>query len=173
MIAQLSIRAAVPADAGHIARINVQTWLSTYEGILPRHILDRLNEETEAKERTAFLSAIPNDHCALVAELPKKGIVGFAIGGPHRSKRIREYDWEVYELYIQNDWQGKGIGRLLLGQLKQDLFALRKGNLVAWTYQENANKGFFSRQGGVQAKKRIVRISGTKLEEWAYVWKPQ
>ncbi len=41
----MTAREVVPADAGEIARVHVDTWRDTYAGIRPDHVLLRMSTD--------------------------------------------------------------------------------------------------------------------------------
>ena len=74
-----------PDDAGEIARIQLTTWRHAYRRILPRHVLDKLDEEWLAQPVAAAIDDPPSArHRVLVAveQAEQSYLVGFAASGP-------------------------------------------------------------------------------------------
>jgi ribosomal protein S18 acetylase RimI-like enzyme len=105
----VSIRAANSYDAVAIARVHVESWRTTYAGIVPDDYLAGLDETLRVKLWQEWLSS---GAVVLVAER-KGGVVGFVHAGNIR-EAIETADAEVYSLYLLKESQGRGIGRALL-----------------------------------------------------------
>ena len=83
-IGQIGIREARVADAAAIARVHVESWQTTYPGIVPAEYLESL----DVREREGRWHAIlepESEGFYYVAESDEGEIVGFAGGGPDRS----------------------------------------------------------------------------------------
>ena len=76
----VSIRLAEVRDAAAIAHVHVQSWLTTYNGLVPEEYLASLNE---AERVPLWKKRLTRDISVFVAEIGSK-IVGFAGGGPIR-----------------------------------------------------------------------------------------
>ncbi|MFD0787067.1 GNAT family N-acetyltransferase, partial [Micromonospora azadirachtae] len=79
------VRPARPEDAGEIARIQLATWRVAYRRILPRHVLENLDEAWLARRWTAAVQEPPSDsHRVLVAveQAEQSYLVGFVASGP-------------------------------------------------------------------------------------------
>jgi L-amino acid N-acyltransferase YncA len=104
----VSIRPAKPADIAAIARIYAEAvWngTATFEVEPP--------DEAEMARRLHALLAGPYPY--LVAER-SGAIVGYAFAGPYH--RRPAYQWTLEDsIYLDPQFQGQGIGRLLLRQL--------------------------------------------------------
>jgi len=162
------IRLAKIEDAPAIARVHVDTWRTTYSGLIAEEHLARLSYErgqtqwvenlTDQKEKRTF-----------VAESQPGQIVGFAACGPIREK-IEDLDGELYAIYVLKAFQGMGLGRLLVRQVAGYLAGAGFHSIIIWVLKENPARGFYERLGGrVIAEKEIV-IGGQSLKEVAYAW---
>ena len=111
------VRAARPADAPLLARVQVASWQSTLGGLVPGSVLDDLSSEAAVAQfgerwREAITSPPTSRHKVLVAYAPGAPgePVGFASIGPATDEdRWPGTDGEVYELHGAS---GHG-GRLL------------------------------------------------------------
>jgi L-amino acid N-acyltransferase YncA len=88
-----SIRLAEVRDAAAIAHVHVQSWLTTYKGLVPEEYLASLNE---AERVPLWQEWLTRDISVFVAEVAGK-IVGFAGGGPIREP-LAAYDAELYTI---------------------------------------------------------------------------
>ena len=111
-----SIRLAEVQDAAAIAHVHVESWRTTYKGLVPEEYLASLNE---AKRVAVWQEWLTRDISIFVAEVEGK-IVGFASGGPIREP-VAAYDAELYTIYLLEQVQGRGIGK--------NLCALHRGSV--------------------------------------------
>ena len=101
----VSIRAAVMEDAAAIAHVHVESWRTTYAGIVPDAYLASLDTTLRARLWREWLSA---EALVLVVEV-KGSVVGFAHGGRNR-EQVADCDAELYSIYLLKDAQKRGIG---------------------------------------------------------------
>jgi hypothetical protein len=80
------IRNATIDDAHDISRVRIETWRTTYRGIVPDQVLDQMNIEEEAERRRGWLEKPMPKVETFVAEAEGEGVVGFAMVGPARDK---------------------------------------------------------------------------------------
>ena len=76
----VSVRAAMEQDAGAISHVHVQSWRTTYIGMVPESYLAGLDETKGVLQWREWLT---RDVPVLVAEVDGE-IVGFVSGGPLR-----------------------------------------------------------------------------------------
>src|SRR3546814_12015085 len=78
------LRPALPRDADDIARVHVETWQSTYAGLVPSEYLARMSVARSAPQwhRAAAPAETRND--LMVAEADRT-VVGFVSFGPTRT----------------------------------------------------------------------------------------
>ena len=111
-----SIRAATEQDASAITHVHVQSWLTTYSGIVPDHYLARLNETERVSLWQDWLS---REIQVYVAELNQE-MVGFVGGGRIREPE-QDCDAELFAIYLLERAQGRGIGTQLLRTVAESL----------------------------------------------------
>src|SRR5690606_5543324 len=149
--ADLVVRPAVAADAAGIGRVYVETWRTTYAGMVPDRVLVDMSEARQSA-RWAQWFARPGKDFAVVAHDRKAGVVGFASGGPIRSRAPLAPGMggtgEVYTLYVLPDFQGRGVGRRLLGAAFQGLVDRRYGSALIWVLAANPARFFYEILGG-------------------------
>ena len=168
------MRRATVADAAAIARIHVETWRTTYAGILPDHYLVGLHRGRQAAGWRRTLASDRGGKLTLVMEEAGTGIVGFASGGPARPAELprgSDVRGEVYTLYVGSDWQGNGYGRALLQGVIANLRANDLGGVIAWVLAASPTRFFYEAMGGVRLASRRERFAGTELDELGYVWR--
>jgi GNAT superfamily N-acetyltransferase len=161
------IRPAKIEDALAMARVHVDTWRTTYVGIIPDEYLANLSyERSQAGWCEHF--ADPQGSTAFVAEVGGQ-VVALACGGPLR-EALEDFDGELYVLYILEAYQGMGCGRLLIKRVVHELESLGYHSLVIWVLKENPACQFYERLGGRLAGEKLIEIGGKQLVDAAYVW---
>ncbi len=152
------VRSARPEEADDIARIQVATWRTAYRRLLPRHVLDGL-DETWISERWAEAIAKPPSprHRVLVAveQGAEKHTVGFVASGPADAAALAPDEQDlpenvaaVTDLLVEPRWGRRGHGSRLLSAAvdlwREDGFE----TAVAWAYLEDpATRGFLTSAG--------------------------
>ena len=167
------IRPATRSDVDAIAHIHVETWRSTYAGVIPDAYLVRMDIARQRKMWRQTLHGSGRAHHVVVAELADGEVVGFASCGPARRSalpRRAPYDGEVYTLYVAVDHQGHGHGKRLL----EDCFAALRGQdktaAIVWVLAANPARFFYEANGGRKVAERIESFAGAELAELAFGW---
>jgi GNAT superfamily N-acetyltransferase len=154
------VRPARADDAGEIARIQLATWRIAYRRMLPRSVLDQLDEDFLAGRWREAVTAPPSGrHRVLVAvEQGEQSIlVGFTASGP-ADQDVLAPDEEgaalgpdvaaVTELLVEPRWGRRGHGsRLLAASVdlwREDGFT----TAVAWVYERDVATGKFLASAG-------------------------
>src|SRR5207253_9869891 len=104
----LIIRQAHQADAEAIANVRVETWRSTYKGIMSDDFLAALSYEQRAKAWHNILSDPKPNQFAYVAMQDAKEVIAFAVGGQERSGDT-EYTGVLYALFVLEAFQRQGL----------------------------------------------------------------
>lgn len=166
------IRPALPGDAAAVAQVHVETWRTTYAGVVPDDYLLGLREANQRRSWRQQIAARAWPGSVLVAEAPgagKRSIVGFGSCGALRGGAL-QYEAEIYTLYVSSDWQGEGIGRGLLTGLFQSALSAGLRSAMLWVLSRNPSRYFYEAMGGEQVGERKERFAGSWLEESAYGW---
>ncbi len=161
------IRRAKYGDAAGIARVHVESWKSTYRGIVPDAALASLDVDKRARNWEEHL--LSGAHSIYVAQ-DESEIIGFAAGGAIR-ETFGDYDAELYALYSLFTRQRQGIGRRLVQALAQDLRARGFQSMLLWVLEQNPAVGFYERLGGIQVAQAFVEMGGVPLPELAFGWR--
>ena len=175
------VREARPADVAAIARVHVDTWRTTYRGIVPDAHLDALSYEARERFWTYALGRIAaaveagetaGDARAaglFVAEAPGGEVVGFASCG-REATGDPEYPGELYAIYVLDAWQGHGLGRRLAQAVADRLAAAGLRAMLVWVLADNPMRRFYEALGGRLVRRKQVEIGGVALDEVAYGW---
>jgi L-amino acid N-acyltransferase YncA len=165
------IREAILTDAPGIARVHVDTWRSTYRGIVPDEFLANLSYEARERMWDTAITHANDSSFVYVAEDEQKRIVGFASGGTSQSGD-RAYPGELYAIYVQKETQGKGIGRGLFGEVVKRLARSGIHSMILWVFRDNQpSRRFYEAMGGELLYEKGFELAGAKLIEVAYGWK--
>ncbi len=156
-------------DAQAIARVHVDTWRTTYRGIVPDEFLANLDYARSAEKWAQLLGATEGKTRVFVAENECGEVVGFACGGPIREP-LPGYDGELYAIYVLKAYQGRGIGRALVASVAGDLLGRGYRSLVIWVLRDNPSRGFYEALGGRMIAEKTTEIGGTEQVEVGYGW---
>lgn len=165
----MQIRPATLADVPGIARVHVDSWRTTYRGMVPDDYLDNLSYERRATYWTEELSRPDNPHFAVVAGADDGEIVGFASGGPERHGDP-VYTGELYAIYLLAQSQREGGGRALVHAVAARLALAGHPAMLLWVLSGNPARRFYERLGGQPLQVKTLILGGAELEEVAYGW---
>lgn len=157
------IRNASPDDAKAIAKVHVDSWKSTYAGVLPQASLDDLGY----RGREAIWKGL-DPESTFVAE--QEGvIVGFVSVGAERSQDP-VFGGELYAIYILESWQRRGIGRELFLRGVRALVERGFDAMLLWVLRDNPARSFYEAMGGSYLRSQSITIFGAELQEDAFGW---
>ncbi|OIK10663.1 GNAT family N-acetyltransferase [Bacillus sp. MUM 13] len=162
----MKIRKAELTDAKGIAKVHVESWKITYADIIPDRYLNNLVYEGREK---LWKENIPNSE-VFVAENEEGEIVGFSSGGKERSGKYPDYKGELYAIYILKEYQGNGLGKLLIKAIVQELHKNNFPSMIVLVLADNPSRLFYETLGGKNIDTIEVNISGKKLNELVYGW---
>lgn len=164
----IDIRPATRHDVEGIARVSVDTWRTTYDGQVPQEVLARLRYGGVEARHSRFLGEPHTQHFVAVEPLTRE-VVGFINGGPSRQPRLG-FEGEIFELYVQRGFQGRGLGRGLFETAQTALQDGGSRRLLVWVLSSNPNRQFYERLGGRMVARQPVRMGRASLQEVAYGW---
>jgi GNAT superfamily N-acetyltransferase len=163
MVPSWSIRQAVSEDAAEIAKVHVDSWRSTYAGIVPGAFLDDLSY---AKSEARWLKRLANptaEYVIFVAQDEEGRVIGFVDGGSERSGDD-EYDGEIYALYLLQNHQGRGLGTKLFRRVITHLLTFSNiHSVMVWVLQDNPSKFFYESMGGELVRQKTMEIGNKPL----------
>jgi len=131
----MDIRAINEEDAGNLSALSIFVWLNTYakNGIrdnISNFVLNEFNQERFKKiansiEKEAFI-AICDQHVV--------GMVIIDLGSKYEGSQ--DFGSEIETLYVHPNFQRRGIGKLLLNHLKENV--TEKSWLKTWVHNTSA-----------------------------------
>ena len=159
---------ATVEDTPVTAQIHVESWRSTYRGLMPDAVLDDLSVEKRAEFWGQVIGHTPKQF-VFVETADRGNIIGFVNGRPEQEADPR-YTAELYTLYLLREQQGSGYGGAL-PQAAVDEFTERGHRaMLLWVLATNPAHGFYEKLGGVYLKSKPIAIGDPTLEEVAYGW---
>jgi len=185
----ISVRQARADDAGHVARVYIESWQDTYPSVLPQQMLAAMPPRGQTARWRAAILAKGREN-VLVAEIPKRGIAGPNIKGPNiigpniigpniigmtsfgpsRDGDLG-FDGEGYTLYVDPAFYGRGAGRALLRTAFATLGHKGFGSCVIWAHAKNNARFFYEAMGGRLIAERTARMMGDAVPEAAFGWR--
>jgi GNAT superfamily N-acetyltransferase len=166
----ISIRRASPGDAPAIARVRVDSWRSTYRGMIPDAYLDGMQVEASTALWDRVLTAGPNATCVFVAA-HGSDVVGFGAGNRLAAPK-HGFDAELAAIYLRREFQRAGLGRRLVGAVAEAQRASGATGLITWVIAGNkAARTFYEGLAGELIVEQPFQWDGLDLVEAAYGWR--
>src|SRR5690349_6572842 len=145
-MARFAIREARPDDAVGIARAHTESWQTSYRGILPDTVLDRIDVASRAEARRRILRD-PAVFQLVAYDLTHGDVVGFCDAG--RSRRGVRQAGEIYALYLVHHAKRYGLGGEMLERTTLWLKAQGLGSMIIWVLEHNHHaRRFYEAMGG-------------------------
>ncbi|MDA1477311.1 GNAT family N-acetyltransferase [Bacillus changyiensis] len=163
------IRKAKASDADSIANVHVESWKTTYQGVLPDDTLSRLSVKNQAELWRTSLSDSQHEDIVYVAEETDGKMIGFASGGPNRDP-LSKYKGEVSALYLLLQYQRKGIGSQLMKAIVEELVKKNIKSLMVWVLAGNPSINFYKKLGGRQSTTKQIQIGEDDFKAIAIGW---
>jgi GNAT superfamily N-acetyltransferase len=142
------VRPARVNDAAEIARVQLSTWRTAYRTLLPRAILDGLDEAWMADQWREAITAPPSPrHRVLIAieQADEDYVAGFTATGPADSdalapeeKPLPDDVVAVTDFLVEPRWGRRGHGSRLLAASVDLWRADGFATAVAWSYEKDA-----------------------------------
>jgi ribosomal protein S18 acetylase RimI-like enzyme len=142
----VSIRDGVAADHEAVVGIKIRSWAETYGPLIEAAVL---REHLDPKRELAVLrgAAADSNTVLLVAVDPSRRIVGFSLAFPsHEPEPLLE------SLHVAREFQGRGVGELLLRATAGRIQARGHGSMRLAVIAGNTGAArFYERLGGTMA----------------------
>jgi L-amino acid N-acyltransferase YncA len=165
----MQIRRATKEDALGIAKVHVESWKETYEGIISQSYLDSLKIEDRKPLWEKSLSETADISPVFVAVNLDGEIVGFASFGKERTGKFNA-DGELYAIYILKAYQRGKLGLRLLHEGLEELLEQNYTSMLVWVLEQNGSRMFYESLQPIKAGEEIDKIAGQEYVELAYVW---
>ena len=165
---RFAVREATLDDADGIARAHTDSWQTSYRGILPDTVLDRIDVGQRAETRRRILR--DRSIYQLVAyDLTHGDIVGFCDAGP--SRRHVPYAGELYAIYIVQRAKRYGLGLDMFERVQAWLVREAMRSMIVWVLEHNHHaRKFYEAMGGTAGGRWSSSVGGFPVTEQSYVW---
>ena len=165
---RFAIREATLADAEGIARAHTDSWRTSYRGILPDDVIDRIDVGQRVESRRRILA--DRTVLQLVAyDVTHGDIVGFCDAG--QTRRRVPYAGEVYEIYLVHHAKRHGLGAQMFQRVASWLAAQDLRTMIVWVLETNHHAHrFYEAMGGRPGPRLHTRVGGFPVVELGYVW---
>ncbi len=162
------VRPAEVGDAAAIARVHVESWRSTYRGLLPDGFLDSLHDVRYAER---WRRSLEDEATRVYVAEDGREVVAFASCGRERAGEDG-YSGELYAIYVLQQAQGRGYGRGLVRAAVGGLRELDLDDMIVWVLRENARaRQFYEGLGGVYVRAQPITIGAALFDEVSYGWR--
>jgi L-amino acid N-acyltransferase YncA len=152
-----------------IAVVHIESWTSSYRGMLPDEFLAGISLERRMEGWTRTL-AEPR-RATWVGTTAEGKVVGFCEAGPNREEP-KAYQGEVYAIYLLDEVKRNGLGRALFRESAAWLKQQDLRSMVVWALRCNwGARKFYEALGGEQVCEKPITIAGVGYIEVAYGWK--
>ncbi len=166
----MTVRHAKLSDAPAISRVHTQSWKDTYTGLMPEEFLNSRTPEKAEEHCLHILKNLKPRGAALVLEV--EGVIAGLVYCGEQRDAVEGFDGEVYAIYVDKKFHGRGLGRELLRGAAGFLLSAGFKSLVIWVLTENKSRGFYEKMDGVLLPRRKTgTFGGRELTEVAYGWK--
>lgn len=155
-------------DAAGIAAVHDAAWRYAYRGLLDGVELERMIERRGPRW---WEKAIARNVAVLVVRVEGE-VAGYATIGPSRMRAL-PFEGEIYELYLNPDMHGVGLGRRLFEEARAALADMHLDGLVVRVLTANeVGAGFYQHLGGHEIVGSNEEIGGRLVPVTVYAWPP-
>lgn len=166
----MRIREATIHDLEGIAIVHVDSWRSTYKGLIADSYLARLSVDKRIENWKWTFNNLHQNEIIYVALNDMDQIIGFSNGGKSRHTEY-PYEAELYAIYLLQEYQGQGVGKLLLRSVVESLMRSGYTSMMVWVLDDNPAIQFYKAFGATQIGEKEISIGEDKYLELAYAWK--
>lgn len=163
----MKIRKATLEDAEGIAKVHVDSWRTTYKEIIPSSYLNNLSYVQRTELWRSNISK-ENNH-VVVAGGDAGQIIGFADSWK-RENNITEHSGDLTSIYLLEEYQGKGIGKMLLKELFNHYKEMAYEKIFVEVLEDNKTRYFYEHYGARLIDTAQIKINGEILNELIYEW---
>jgi len=168
---QYTIREATERDAEGITFVNVNSWQTSYAGIIEQSFLDAISYEKRLAFRKEILASKNALHLVALAD---EIIVGFADAGSVRSEPAEIFcqkRGEIYAIYLLEQHKRKGIGKALYKQCRGWFSQQDMETFVTWVLTNNHRaRQFYEKEGGTLIGEKTALIGDKNYQEVCYMF---
>jgi 3-deoxy-manno-octulosonate cytidylyltransferase (CMP-KDO synthetase) len=162
------IRDATPNDVADVARVHVESWQQSFEGIAPD---DYLNSMSVERRKEVFGQRLSEpSYRLLVAEIPSRGIVGFIDFGTPDLENYG-FDARIYSFYLLPQYQRLGIGRSLFDRCFKMMSEDGFKSACLDTLEMSPYRRFYEKYGGEAVAHDSHKLGDQDFATVIYGWR--
>ncbi len=154
----MNIRKGTPNDIPNICKLLINTWQNCYTDFMPSSFLSNLNLEKQIQRHSKYMSSSAN---YFVVENDAHKLLGFASYGKSRMENF-SFKNELYTIYVCKKTQGKGIGKLLLNTILDDI-KNDETSLVVSVFEQNPFISFYLKNGFKKIGEEVIDLGQFEL----------
>ena len=146
-------------DSQEIAKLVIDSWKTTYKGLIDDNYLNNLNIENVKNRWEEEIEK--NSNVLIYRENGE--ILGVIKYG---KAELEKENGEIYVLYVKPEEKRKGIGTKLVNTAKQELLKSNYKNIIVWCLDGNLiGENFYLKSGGKKQEKRVYNVNGIDVTE--------
>jgi len=172
----MNYREATFSDLSGIVKVKVDTWKTTYRGIISEEYLQTLSYKDKEENWRQRLENPTHGAKIYVAMTDLHEIVGFSLATLEKynpfitSIKPERYVGELCAIYVLKDFQGKKIGTELVKLVVRYFMRNNVRSMIIWVLKENPYCRFYEKLGGHYIGEQSIEIGGNRYIEKAYGW---
>lgn len=172
----INFRKANILDLSGIVKVNVDTWKTTYHGIISEDYLQGLSYEAKKANWRQRLEEPTHGAIIYVAEKDFEDIVGFALATLQKFDSIENipqaesFTGQLGAIYVLKNYQRNKIGTELVKLVVKHFIENNIHDMIVWVLKESSYRRFYEKLGGKYLGEQFLEIGGRKYSEIAYGW---
>jgi GNAT superfamily N-acetyltransferase len=164
-MSSIALRRAAAGDAPAIARVRIESWRTTYRGMIPDAYLDGM----QIGERRSGTACSPRANATASSSPNRADGSSFASGAMLRTSSV---DAELVATYLRREFQHVGLGRRFVAAVVDAQSAYGATGLLTWVIAGNKPaRAFYERLGGELLVEQPFQWDGMDLVEAGYGWR--
>ena len=166
---RLIIRDATIKDIPEVAKLHVDSWNKTYNGIIAQDHLDNMRNNID--KRIERMKNEFNIRKMIIATIDDEIVAFSEYTLTNKFSKDLDIDCELCGLYVKNQYVGTGIGSKLFNYVVSEFIQNDKGKMGLWCVKENTNAiNFYKSKGGIQVTEKRFELAGKEYNEIAFVY---
>ena len=166
---RLIIRDATIVDIPEVAKLHVDSWNKTYNGIIAQDHLDKMRNNID--KRIKRMEDEFNLRKMIVATIDDEIVAFSEYTLTNTFSKDLDIDCELCGLYVKNQYVGIGIGTKMFNYVVNEFIQNDKSKMGLWCIKENTNAiSFYKSKGGIKVAEKKFELAGKEYNEIAFVY---
>lgn len=164
----MTVRLATPDDAPATARVQVESWLTTYKGIVSDQYLQSLVDRLPGRQRRHHDNIKAGKSIQIVGCNDAGTVVAWLSAGQARDDQLIAlgYSAEIYALYLIQRAQRQGLGRAMMCEAFNRLTHQGFTRAYVCVLRDNLPAvAFYRRVGGLLLFEKNLELGGRSHSE--------